>query len=553
MATEEKKVSFQADDKGLSAFMQKVRNDSQRMFQEQIKSAKLYTAEAKDQVKYLQQYITEFQKKNKLEIESLQKRAVILRNKGGFNYENQAEAAAAERKAVRLGSEGESRTGVFKEMLDEMKKDSTPEKKRSIFAEVLRAGLLRDFGAVMNQIPNARNGTEVISTFSGLGGAGLGALAGAPFLASAAGAQIGKSIGEFFGNAMTRHLQEQSRFQGSQGILRGLGLGTNVEDLSHLGMDRVQSAHFKAMLGRSSGISGEIDTIANIMKAFGLSDTSMGSYYGGARMGGVVGMNTLLSTARNRGVKDVDMERVIQNQTALTSLVAQSAIRPNTPEIAKALFEFDRIGGPFGIKDPRSLELLSTIHGNVANPNSPFGQAMNYSILRRLNPNLGVAGLLEEEQRGIENRDLTSGIIEDIKRRGGSKDFQILSLAQRFGLEGNIGAARKLYEGSGELNTMTSADMKSFTDQEMRERGAGNVAPLEVNQAKITNAFIIGMTEGIGTVSSVFKKEMSIAAEEAANDIAARISGAFNTGPTSSVRGKVPHRSALVSGMARGN
>jgi hypothetical protein len=517
---EEKKVAFSADSsmEKLSAQMQKMRLDARKDFNEQALNAKKLTDNAKEQLKILREYTVETQKKNKLEQDHLNKMARELRNKGG--YANMADAVSLESRASRIRQEFEAKNQAFKELMNSEFRNQSPAGKgspsSSVFSQIIKAGLLRDFTGAAGQIPNARNGTEIIPTLTGVGGAATGAVAGELFGASSAGAQIGKAIGEYAGQAMVRHLTERSRFQGAQGRLRGLGGSTAIEDLSGLGMDLVQSASLREQMLRSSGQNMNVSEVAKLMKAYALDASVMAGYAGTSRLTGKdADPRFLLGMAKGNGVSRVNYDRVLQNQTGLINLVGQGSVEPNDFTIMKAMMDFNRIGGPFSVNDPRSMGLMSTIHENIANPNSPFGQAMNYSLLRKLNPDMGVTGLLEQQQKGIGNRELTGGILDEINRMGGNDEFKIMMTAQRFGLQGNIGAARKLFKGYNQGDVFGE-----LSEEEMSGLASENVAPLEKNQAKITNAFINGMGEGISTVSEMFKTEMAAAAKESAAEFA---------------------------------
>lgn len=530
---EEKKVKFSAED-NVSSFINKVRQESKKLFDEQLKNAKQYSKELKDQVQFMKEFINEFQRKSKMEQDAAKAGFNSAKSRyGSFTYQGKSYFQATQEEFnsafKETNASNSMQGGILKEMLSEMKKDITPEKKRSIFSDIIKAGLLRDVGTALTQTANARNGTEIIPTMSGITGIGAGALAG--FVAggnSAAGAQIGKSIGEWAGTAMVRHLSEQSRFQGAQGRLRGTGGGSTVEDLSYLGIDLAQSAAIREQLVRSTGMRNQgAFHLAEIMKAFSLDSGLINQYGTGTRYGGgLVNLNTLLGTAGEKERPNFD--RIIQNQTTLTNLIAQSQLTPNTEGIAKALFEFNKVGGAFGFNDPRSTGLISTISENISSPNSPLAQAMNYSILRSMNPELGIVGLLKEQQRGVENRDLTAGILGEIDKMGGSEDFKVLMTAQRFGLQNNIGAAEKLFRGRGDIGKMTDEDFTSFTDKEIRQQAEANTAPLEKSQARITNAFVTGMTDGISTVSKVFSQQMADVAVLAAAKFAEEFSGIFS-------------------------
>lgn len=521
---EEKKVKFTAED-NISSFMKKTRQENEQSFKQQLSNAQKLTNSSKDQLKFLKDYNKEFQYRSKIENDFLKESIRMRREYGGAAAQASATEDEARLKSIKISQKAQSE--YFKSQIANIA--GTTGGKPSTFSEILKAGLLRDLGGLVSQIPNSRNGLEGITTMAGIAGTGAGALLAMPLLASAAGAQIGKSVGEFFGTAMTRHLTEQSRYTGAVGRLRGAGGGAAVEDLSYLGLDLVQSASLREQLVRSTGIRNQgASHLAEVMKAYSLDGGLINQYATGTRYGGgVLDLRKLLGTAGESNRPSFD--RLIQTQTQLTNLIAQSAVNPNANNIAKSLFEFNSVGGPFRIGDPRSLGLMSTINDNIVNPSSPLSQAMNYSILRRMNPNMGIASLLEEQQRGISNRGLTAGILNEIEQMGGTEDFKILATAQRFGLQGNIGAARKLFEGRGGIGQMSDQDFREFTDQQIRTEAEANVPILEKNQAQITNAFVVSMSEGILTVAGKFKDAMEIAATEAANDIRKRIEQALGT------------------------
>lgn len=516
MASDEKKISFSAKDSGVSSFMNKVRQDSKRIFDEQLSNAKKLTNETKDQIKFLREYINELQRKNKLENDARRQSIAMRMQYGG---EKEQISAREDQGALRGTMAGQSaQITVLKEMLSEMKKGVTPEKRQSIFEEVIKAGLFRDMTQVVGQIPGARTGLEAIPGLMGMGGAGLGAAIGAPFLASGAGAQLGKAAGEFMANAMVRHLTEQSRYLGAVGRVRGISGMSAVEDLSYLGMDLSQSAALRGGLVRATGIRNQgASHLAQIMKAFSISEGDILGYAGGARYGGgTFNISKLLGTAGMGNIANFD--RLIQTQTQLTNVIAQSVLSPNANNIAKSIFEFNKVGGPFGIGDPRSLGLMRNINDSIVNPSNPLSQAMNYSILRRRNPNMGVVDLLMQQQMGISNQGMVGDILSEIDRMGGSEEFKILATAQRFGLQGNIAAAKRLFQKRNVMGQMTDQEFKTFSDEEIKAAASANIAPLEVNQAKITNAFVTGMTDGIATVSTTFAKEMAEASKQVAQE-----------------------------------
>ena len=216
---ENKKVSFSAQDNGLTAFMQKVRDQSKRMFDEQLAGAKKLSGEFRDQLKFMGDYIKQLELRNRIEREG---RRAELEHKMRYGGEKQREEAFSGLEALK--SEGRQQglqTSLLKEMLNEMKAspENVPVRRQSIFNEVLKAGLARDIAEIIGRIPSARTGLEGISGASHLVGTSTGAILGGLFGKSAAGALAGKVGLGFLGDAMVRHLQEQSRFTGTVGRL----------------------------------------------------------------------------------------------------------------------------------------------------------------------------------------------------------------------------------------------------------------------------------------------------------------------------------------------
>lgn len=531
MAQDEKKISFSAKDSGVSSFMNKVRQDSKRIFDEQLSNAKKLTNETKDQIKFLREYINELQRKNKLENDARRQSIAMRMQYGG---EKEQISAREDQGALRGTMAGQSaQITVLKEMLSEMKKGVTPEKKKSLFAEVfsgtVAAGVFRDVVGMARQMPNARTGAEMISPMLSMFGAGTGGSIGAAIdaanvkilgsglgdvHASAVLSQLGKEAGGFIGDAYYRSLTEQSRLIGAKGRLRGLGLSTNVADLSALGLDFTATAALSESLARAGGTNNQMSayTAALYSKGRSIDQGTIGTYTGLQRLGtGNLPIDVLLARARKEGVNQLNYDKVIDSVSQLTQTIAQSTGKVDINNAAQIMFGFNRTGGSLGFNNPMSAGIVSSIVQNVSNPSNPLFQAMNYSVLRKRNPNASMVDLLEMMQN--PSPEFIQDVIEDVRQRGGGEQFGTIALAGRLGLGNRISTARNLYRiGFGYQGGVTAEEINAMRT-ETQGLAAQNVAPFEVNQAKITNAFTESFSKGIGQVATLFTDEMIKAIE----------------------------------------
>lgn len=550
MANEEKKISFSAQDSGVSSFIKRLQADTKQLFSDFAKEAEKQTKNQKEQLKLIEQQIAAMERQNKLERE--QTRLILERKREMGQLSDRAynKSLSQLRDDARVSS---LQGGMLGDMYQSRRNAGVPgpvedeKRKESVFSGVLAATLFRDLTALIRQVPGARTDVDLISPFASIAGSGIGG--GLGVLAEAAtlgqiefgvmGAQLGKEVGGFVGDAITRHLSEGFKAQQAEFSLRGRTGGyLRGGDLSALGYDQSESAQLELQLanakmrGESSGTN--VRRLAMVSRAYGLDAGMLANYEGTvSRMGGSqAGLNEsrIITEAMKRGINQSSLPALFTNMNMLMGVMGQSRSGSADLDALQTTLEFNKVGGAFRLSDPRSSGLISTIQSNITNPNTPFAQALGYSVLRANNPNASYLDLLIERQKG---GSVYAGQLMQATSRmfGGREDLAVPMLANTFGLQGNLEAARDLFRGGGNLGSLAGQDIAK-TDMADLERKALAMTP-EVDriQASITNAFIKGADDGIFQVTSLFYDRMSAMIEKIATEQMVRMQKSFGITP----------------------
>lgn len=414
--------------------------------------------------------------------------------------------------------------------------------KNSIIKDILGAGLLRDLGSVVGQMPNARDAFDLVPGLARIGGAGLGAGVGAGVGAAAGmvsltpdpgkgalmgatlGGEIGQRGGEIAGSALARFFSERENLEKTSlgykavtGRDAGSSRISGVNKFGATSSDSYQLAKEMALRAGSGDV--DIDAFLGTETGYGIDKgTLMGSVASSRRTGSGFGSNirNLLGSAESSGVDRVLFNELIQNQTQLINSLGQMTEKVDPKNITALMLEMDKMGGGFSMKDPRSMGMIQNLQGGLTNPNE-FGKAMNMSVLRGMKPGGSLLDLLEMEEQGLggsQGREFLKGTVDQFSKMFGDEDMTVLALRSRFpGIP--ISDLRKLAKGQNILNSMDSKDM----NQEADVTGQGNVSQRSQLQAVVTDAFATGPIEGMraveGQMVDLFKKVF----EEAIKDI----------------------------------
>lgn len=168
------------------------------------------------------------------------------------------------------------------------------------------------------------------------------------------------------------------------------------------------------------------------------------------------------------------------------------------------LSKFNNIGGAFATSDPRSAGLISTINSSLSNPNTDFKKALSFYALKKRNPNMNIADLIEEQQKGLGSSNYLMSMMGLVDGMGGDDGAKRTNFAGLLGLEGQQKFATDLYRAykSGKFKGDFNQDELKSLGFDMKGRADENTTDLERNQAKIENGILGG--EAIDKMADAF-------------------------------------------------
>lgn len=412
----------------------------------------------------------------------------------------------------------------------------------SVFGGVLGANLVNRLGGLVQQVPQAQTQLDLLRPAIGIasaaGGATLGTLADV-FTAGQSefqiiGAELGEQVGQFYAEALMRTLTSREALNVASLRLRAITgrggefSGAGALGLPNLGLDRIQEAELASrvagIIGTSRGLAGQTYDFQALQTGFGFDEGTVARRFALERLGQAntaVEISRIFQIAQQqgffRGGDQTTFIDLIRNQTSLIEQFSQTATMVDPNQATRTLLEFNRIGGMFATRDPRSMQLIGGINQSLANPQNQFTQAANYQVLRRLDPSASLFDLMRMQQQGLQTPGFLRGVIGDVTRMGGGEDFQRLMLSQR--LQGvPLDAIDTLFRQRGRLDEVSDEDLMGITGDVgmVRRRAAENVTRLTRDRAEITNAFIDGSIEGVTTVAQKFGEEIDRALQQAA-------------------------------------
>jgi len=514
MADQNKKVSFSAQDNGISSFMKKLQQDSKQLFGEFSKEAEKQTKSQKERLKLIEQQIAALKRQNDLEKE--QNRIILERKRQAGNLSDKDyKAGFAQIKGD--DSVNKAQILLLKEMLANLKagqKDEKP-KSSSVFSAVLAANIVSDILKGFTQTANAQNGMDLVPGMFGK----AGALAGLPF--GATGVAIGQSTMGFLGNAVARSFNIRDQYDQAYNKYRALGGRESSSNLSGMGFDDIAVANTMAQTSLAAGMTrgASRNTLATLglNRGFGIDQGTSLAALSAARFGGGNGTNNMmkiLGISIGEGLDRTKFGDAIKAQTQLLQHFSSTSNVVNPNDANRTLFEFNRMGGMFRLGDPRSMGNILGVNEGLSNPGSAFGQAQNYSVLRRLNPNASLFDLKKMEEQGLQTPGFLQGVMDQIGGTGVSTDLQKFMLKGRFN---NLSyeAIDTLFNGKGNIDSMTAKELsRSSSLSSVQGQAEELTSRYTKMNAEVTNAFRTDFIAGISTVAKQFEGEMGRAVKE---------------------------------------
>lgn len=525
MADKQTTVKFSAVDGGLSLFMKKLQTESKNLYKNLSEEATKQGIKDKEQNKFIQERIKLLQEELKYKKQIAQENLKTAQE--GFRFATTDEDIKGMKKYVSMIEDQ-------KRAIEQLNRDQSvargagrqgnPQQEQNItkqiIAGILTAGLVKDILGTLSHTASASTGLQLLTPMArsiGTGAASLLSLGMSPGATATGGA-----VGEYLGTAYTRHIIARYGLEGSQARYRAL-TGQNIGgSYSNLGYSQEQAVSEAGGFSRSRGNGITRDDLKNLLglgRGFGIEQGSLQESLGGERLGGgnaILRMQKTLGIGIAEGLDRAKFTDAIKNSNQLISQFAQTVTHVNSDRVNQLLFEFNKMGGSFKIGDPRSLERISALNASLASPNSPFNQALNYSVLRGLpqGQNASVFNLVGMQEQGLQTPGFLKGVIDQYKKMGVSEDFQKLMFKSRTGM--NNQDINTIFENYGGLETMTKDQLnKMLKTPEITKAGEVGVGTLPKLEAQVQDAFVKGMTDGISVVAKQFGDAMTKAIEDA--------------------------------------
>lgn len=494
---EERKISFGAQDTGVGSFIKKMQTDTKAMFADYMKEAQKQTANAKEQLRIVEQQIKALREQNKLEQEQSR---IILERRRSTGQVSDRQYAASLGQIREDGSINKYQTIVLKELLDHLKGqqpgDEQPRQGSiagQVFTGVIAAEIAKAAVNALRQVQSSKNEFEMVS-----------------------------SMIPYIGTGYARHLTAREEYFGAEYKVKGLtGQGGQTGRMSDIGMDLIESTRFEESLIRSIGratTADEIRKTAVMMKAYAVDQGTALQFTGNQRMGGTsIPATKFLEDAMARGLDRSLTSDYLKNVSQLTTTMAQTASIGDTKTAAQMILEFDRIGGPFKVRDPRSAGLIGGIQQDIANPQSPFAQALSYAALRKSSPGGSFVDLMIQRQQG--GPELLRDQLSILGKSGLSEDMLTMMIPSLTpSLKGNLSAARQLSKGGSILGSLSGQTIGGDTDYAaIDQRAQSLTSRIEQGTAEVTDAFIESMTSGMTTLGNRFIEIMGISFDDIAD------------------------------------
>ena len=545
---DEKRIRFTGVDEGVSSMMQKIRTDAKSLSKDMLADAQSQTRISKEQIRIIEDQIRAIERRNRLDLEAGKFMLAKRREQGVITEEEL-------RTGVSKGSlefQGEKiQVSILRDMLTELKESNEETEKakgESFLNSLILNDLLRDVGGLLKGTAAARSEFDLITPFTSIVGAGLGAaMGGIAEMALGAkiagfgvgevdyaiiGAEIGSQIGEFAGEAIERHIASMEAFEEAGFALRGV---TGIQplrddsrffsDMVQFGFDMTEAVKLIGetvdALGTTQQFTQQAQEVAILQRGLGFRPDLINQQLRIQRMV-APGAGTALdqvSIAFEAALKEgliteedrTLFKEIISAQLDAANMFSETAEMVDPNVALKTILELNRVGGMFGISDPRSAGIRGALQQDLATPQNDFVRAHSFMILRSMMPGKGIFDIQEAMEAGMQTPNFLARTVQDVVRIAGpDEQLQLELLKRRFpGI--SRPAIRRLHEQRGGLGELTPMELEEeFSGlipqrkRDLKERAIANVSVLELARADIENAFIKGATDGILKVTERF-------------------------------------------------
>ena len=547
---DEKRIRFTGVDEGVSSMMTKIRADAQSLSKDMLRDAQEQTKSVKEQSRIIEDQIRSIERRNRLDLEA-SKFVLTKRREQGAISEEQFKGGVAE---TSLGFQSDKiQTSILRDMLGELKEsneESEKAKGESFLNSLILNDLLRDVGGLLKGTATAKTEFDLITPFTSIVGAGVGAAMGAGLETALGikaagfgigevdyaiiGAEIGAQIGEFAGEAIERHIASMEAFETAGFALRGV---TGIQplrddsrffsDMVQFGFDMTEAVKLIGetvdALGTTEQFNQQAQDVAILQRGLGFRPDLINQQLRIQRMV-VPGAGTALdqvSIAFEAALKEgliteedrTLFKEIISAQLDAATMFSETAEMVDPNVALKTILELNRVGGMFAVSDPRSAANMSALQQGLSTPQNDFARAHSFMILRELlGPDAGIFDIKEAEAAGMQTPGFLAKMVQSIVSMSPfNEQNQLMTLKREFP-DLSYPAVRRLRAQKDVLGTMTPEEIEeefgggliSQRKRDFKGKAIENVSFLEIARADVENAFIKGAMDGVLTVTDRF-------------------------------------------------
>lgn len=409
---------------------------------------------------------------------------------------------------------------------DERKeKDSSP----SIMGALMSMDNLKSLMGSVSGFAGTQNGFDMVqpgskgvgnivgSILGGIVGAfagGVGALAGAGI-----GGQIGSMFGDTIGQFEQRRLLASQEFLGSRNKYEATTQSslTDIPNLSAMGVSAGDYINVLREIAINTGNAAMAATntkdVIEMEKGLGVGkevSSQMIQYFRGSNkdIGNLVqGIMTKGKSSMFQGGDYTFLNEFLQKFNTLHNELRNTSEKVATGTTFDILDTFNKIGGQYSSRDPRSQSLISSLNGSLVNPGSSSLQAMSFLALRKDNPNMSYAQLMEEKQKGLASPSYLKSMLALVDQYGGDRSAKIANLTSLTG--GNFAAARRLYDGKGNVHRMSIEEVENNYTGDFQKAAESKTTVIESNMASIKNGLLSTWGDGVDAMVDSFSSAMT--------------------------------------------
>jgi hypothetical protein len=420
---------------------------------------------------------------------------------------------------------------------------------------VLMGEMIRSTGGMLGQIPQAKNELDFVKPIMSMTGMALAGAIGSLLdksnisvggfslgqtNAGLMGMELGKIAGEMVGGSLERAYKGREDLtnrnfalqaftgtnygvdsMGGENGVGGTGRSGITGNLSRFGLDYSQTADLQMQLAQKQGsgrnLLGGAENMMGLEKGLGVSREAIFGIIEVQRSSSKENRDFLktISGVLNAGKGGIFKEdrallsEFLGKYSQITKEFLKSQTTVGSATGFDVLNKFNSLGGAFSAGDPRSGGIISSINGSLTNPNTDFKKALSFYALRRANPNMSTADLIEEQQKGLSSETYFNSMLDLTDSMGGSENDKRLQFAGMFGLEDKQAFATSMYKGyrSGKFGR------KTLQGQLQGGMGAGSIMGMAEDQtgkytrstAEIQNDYIDDVSAAVSNVGVKMK------------------------------------------------